>query len=113
MKTGADGMVVSVELAPIDNTLADAGKKEFNKQCVTCHKMDKRLIGPPLDGITVRRTPEWIMNMMLYTGRMLREDPVAIELLKEYKIQMTQANVKPQKARAILEYLRQNDVKFK
>jgi len=36
------------------------GKKLFNANCAACHKLDKKLIGPPLKGVSERRSPEWL-----------------------------------------------------
>ena len=43
------------------------------------------MIGPAIKGIYERRSPEWVMNIMLNPTEMLKKDPVAIALLKEYK----------------------------
>lgn len=93
----------------IDADMAAAGKKTFNNLCAACHKMDKRLVGPPMADITKRRTPEWIMNMILAPDRMVKEDPTAIALLDEYKAPMANQNVSEQDARALLEYFRKYD----
>ncbi len=36
------------------------GKKLFNSNCAACHKLDKRLVGPALKGVTERRDREWL-----------------------------------------------------
>ena len=62
------GPVSSVTLGPIDKKLVAEGEKLFKLKCAACHKMDKRRVGPPLGGVTQRRSPEWIMNMALNPG---------------------------------------------
>jgi mono/diheme cytochrome c family protein len=37
------------------------GKGLFNANCAACHKLDKKLIGPALEGVSERRTKEWLM----------------------------------------------------
>ena len=100
------GPVSSLALDPINQQLAKDGAKLFQKNCTACHRIEKRRVGPPLKGVTGRRTPEWIMNMMLNPGEMLQKDPIAKELLGEYATQMANMNVTQDQARAILEYLR-------
>ena len=34
---------------------AERGKGIFNANCAACHKLDKKLIGPPLEGISEKR----------------------------------------------------------
>lgn len=103
------GPVKEVKLGPIDPELAEKGGKVFEEKCSACHKLDERYVGPALRGVTTRRTPEWIMNMILNPQGMLQEDPTAQELLAEYFVPMTFQNVSQADARAILEYLRLGD----
>lgn len=100
-----------IELGPIDDALAQKGEKLFNEKCTACHKIEERYVGPALKGITERRTPEWIMNMILNPMEMTQKDPQAKELLAEYLTQMTNQNVSQEDARAILEYFRKIDSK--
>lgn len=97
--------------ATVDAALAAKGKDLFQTSCTACHTAtDQRLIGPGLKGITKIRTPEWIMNMITNPIEMTHNDPVAEALLKEFNnVQMTNQNVGDDGARAILEFLRQND----
>ncbi|MEO0169795.1 MAG: cytochrome c, partial [candidate division WOR-3 bacterium] len=78
----------------------------FKTKCSACHKLDERYVGPALKGVTKRRTPEWIMNMILNPEEMTKNDPIAKKLLEEYLTQMTFQNVSEDEARAILEYFR-------
>lgn len=106
MQNKGIGPVTSVALAPIDSKLAKEGEKAFEQKCTACHKLDKRRVGPPLSGVTKRRTPEWIMNMIMNPTEMLEKDPIAKALLAEYSTQMANMSVTEAEARAILEYLR-------
>lgn len=98
-----------IELGPLDNALAQKGEKIFNEKCTACHKIEERYVGPPIKDVTKRRTPEWIMNMILEPIKMTQEDPQAKELLAEYLTQMTNQNISQEEARAILEYFRKID----
>jgi len=60
-----------------------------------------------MQGIYERRSPEWVMNILLNPTEMLKKDPIARALLKEYNnIQMLNQNLSEEEARAIAEYLR-------
>jgi len=105
----AGGPSVHVELGPIDEELAQQGEEIFNQICVACHRIDQRLVGPPLRGVTQRRDPEWIMKMILDPEWMIQNDPIAKQLFEEYKTPMTNQNLSEEQARALLEYLRAID----
>ena len=76
-------------------------------KCTACHKVDEKFIGPPPAGIMERRSPEWIMNMILNPEEMIAKDPVAIKLLAEYNFApMANQSLTEDEARAILEYFR-------
>lgn len=100
------GPIKSLALEAIDEKLAKSGEDFFRTKCAACHRMDKRRVGPSLGGIAERRTPEWIMNMIMNPTEMLEKDPIAKELLAEYATQMADQNVDESEARAILEFLR-------
>jgi mono/diheme cytochrome c family protein len=100
------GPVKSISLGEIDEKLAEEGKVEFKAKCSACHKISKRFVGPALVGVTERRSPEWIMNMILNPEVMVAEDPIAKQLLAEYSAPMANQNLTEQEARAILEYFR-------
>src|SRR5690554_2612661 len=105
------GPIKSVTLgAEIDNAMAEKGKDVFNRMCVACHKMDKKFIGPKIDGITQRRAPEWIMNMIMNPEEMIKDDPIAKQLLIESNMAvMANQNINEEDSRALLEYFRQYD----
>jgi mono/diheme cytochrome c family protein len=93
----------------IDQQLATQGKEVYDANCTVCHKFEQRSVGPPLKGITERRNPAWIMNMILNPMEMTKRDPIANELLREYRTQMVYQNISKEDSRAILEYMRKMD----
>ncbi|WP_299823852.1 cytochrome c [uncultured Pontibacter sp.] len=105
------GPVTSVEVgAEVDQALAANGKSIFEGKCSACHQLsDQKVVGPGLAGVTGKRKPEWVMNMIINPEEMTKKDPTAKKLLAEHLTQMTNQNVNEQDARAILEFLRQND----
>lgn len=90
----------------IDKIAAESGKKTFEAKCAQCHKMDERYTGPALRDVTERRSPEYIMNMILNPQEMTQKHPEARKLLAMYANQMTFQNVTEEDARQLLEYLR-------
>lgn len=103
------GPIKEVQLGPLNPDLAQKGQAIFEQKCSPCHRPDERFVGPAVRGVTKRRTPEWIMNMVLNPVEMTQKDPTAQELLATYLTQMTFQNVSEEDARAILEYFRQLD----
>jgi len=100
------GPIKELELGEIDSDLAKMGEEQFIIKCSACHKMNKRFVGPPLAGVTERRSPEWIMNMILNPDQMVKENPAAKQLLMEYLSPMANQSLTENEARAILEYFR-------
>ncbi|MTG98498.1 MULTISPECIES: c-type cytochrome [Myroides] len=101
------GPIKSLELKELDQKLADKGQEIYKNMCTACHKPAKRFIGPAPKGILERRTPEWVMNMILAPEKMLESDPLAKELLKEFNgAPMANQNLSEEDARAVLEYFR-------
>lgn len=105
------GPVQSLTLGALDESMANNGKTIFEAKCVACHKFDVKVVGPPMAGITKRRKPEWIMNMILNPTEMTMKDPVARELLATYIATMANQNLTQDDARAVLEYFRSYDSK--
>lgn len=103
------GSITSFEHKPFDAALANKGVELFVSKCAMCHSFDRTLVGPSLDAVVKRRTPEWIMNMMLDPTTMLEKDGDAKALSKEYGSPMISLGLKQEEARAILEYLRERN----
>ncbi len=91
----------------IDSEMAARGESTFNSICVACHMVDQKMIGPAMKGVYERRNPAWVMNMILNPDVMLKEDPIAKALLKEYNNAiMLNQNLTEEEARDVAEYLR-------
>ena len=105
------GPVDSVAMGEeIDAELASMGEEVYIRKCNACHKVGSTFIGPPPNGILERRTPEWVMNMILNPEEMLEKDPLAKALFMEFNGQlMTNQQVTLEEARAMLEYFRTLD----
>ena len=101
------GPVKTVELGALNPKWVAEGRGIFNTMCVVCHDPDQKKIGPALRNVTKQRAPEFIMNLLLNTAQMQKEDPTTKALLKEYNnIPMTDPGLTQAKARSVLEYLR-------
>ena len=108
LTTKGVGPITSLVLpATIDQEMAAHGADVYKKMCTACHKANKKFIGPAPTGILERRSPEWIMNMILNPEGMVKNDPLAKELLIEFNgSPMANQNLTEAEARAVLEYFR-------
>ena len=103
MENKGIGPIKSLRLdANIDQAMASEGLELYNQYCTACHKPGEKFIGP-----APRRSPEWIMNMILNPEQMVKEDPIAKKLYMEYNMSpMANQNLTEDQARKILEYFR-------
>lgn len=91
----------------IDTEMAAAGEAKYSAICTACHMAEQRMIGPALKGVYERRSPAWVMNMIANPDGMLKDDPIAKALLKEYNNAiMLNQNLTEDETRAVAEYLR-------
>ena len=105
-ENGIGPITTKMTLADIDAVLAAEGEAMFKIKCAACHKVDKRYVGPALAGVTERRTPEYLMNMMLNPAEMVEKHPEAKAMLAEFMSVMPNQNLNEEDARVLLEYLR-------
>lgn len=106
------GEVKNVTLTdPLEESMIVSGKAIYDMKCSACHKLtDQRVVGPGWAGVTNKRRPEWIMNMITNVDVMLEEDPEARKLLEECLTRMPNQSVSIGDARSILEFMRKNDL---
>ena len=91
----------------VNEELAKKGEVLYNQMCTACHKPDVKFIGPAQKGILDRRSPEWVMNMILNPQEMLEKNETAKALLVEYNnVPMTNMGLTEDQARSIVEYFR-------
>lgn len=101
------GPVKELKLGPINETMALEGKELYESLCTACHRIDKKFIGPSPKDILKRRSPEWVMNMILNPQEMVEKDPIAKQLLVEANgAPMANQSLTQEQARKILEYFR-------
>lgn len=95
---------------PLEQERIVRGEAIYEMKCQACHRLDEtRIVGPGWAGVTKRRTPEWIMNMITNVDIMLDQDPEAQKLLELCLTRMPNQNVSIGDARDLLEFMRAND----
>jgi len=95
---------------PLNTQWLTEGKGIYEVKCQACHKLnDEKLVGPGFKGVTARRKPEWIINMVTNVDMMLETDPEAQRLLEECLVRMPNQNLTLDEARKVLEFQRHND----
>lgn len=95
----------AIETVRLNPGLADYGAKVFKQRaCITCHAIGERKQGPDLAGVANRRTEEWIRKQITDPEWMLKNDPIARELMAEYALQMANQHVPEQEVKALIHY---------
>ena len=61
------------------------GKSLFNANCAACHKVNKKLIGPAIRGVSAEHEKEWLYSWIRNSAAMIKSgDPDAIAVYEEY-----------------------------
>lgn len=98
----------------LDTALVSKGSRLYTEKCAVCHLLnDQVLTGPGWKAVTERRKPVWIMNYLTNTDEMLDTDPSLKEMIVTFKTRMTNLHLTGEEARALLEFMRENDSKSK
>jgi len=64
---------------------ASNGKKLFKSNCASCHKLDKKLVGPALTGVTDKYSEEWLLSWIRNNAELRASgDGDAIAIFEEY-----------------------------
>ena len=75
----------SVNAQDVDVERQKAGRKLFNANCASCHKLDKRSTGPALGGVEERRENEWLKKWIRNNAELRASgDADAIAIYEEY-----------------------------
>jgi len=76
--------IFSLNLSAQDVDVAN-GEKIFKSTCAACHKLDKKLVGPPLKGITEKREQEWLIKWIKDSPGLIKSgDKLANEVFEEW-----------------------------
>jgi cytochrome c551/c552 len=96
--------------AAVNAALAASGEKLFQtKGCVVCHGFGKKITCPDLVGVSMRRTARWMEEQILHPEIMVKEDRISAELKAQYVLPMTNQGLKPDEAKAVIEFLKRKD----
>ena len=61
------------------------GEKLFKSNCVSCHQIDKKVIGPALRGVNDKYSQEWLLKWIKNSAELIASgDPDAIAIYEEY-----------------------------
>lgn len=106
VENGIGPVTETVQLGPVDATMAEQGKAIFVQKCATCHYLDIKKTGPPLRDITKRRTAAYVLNQVQNAEQMGKLHPDGKKMVAQYAQYMTIQGITPEMARQLLEFLR-------
>ena len=93
---------------------AKNGKKLFKSNCASCHKLDKKLVGPALTGVTDKYSEEWLTKWIRNNAELRASgDEDAIAIFEEYNGSVMSAfpTLSDQDIFDILQYTIEGDAK--
>jgi len=105
LEHGIGPITEEIVLGEPDPATIEQGKTLFKTKCSACHKVDQQYIGPNMGTVLEKRSPTYVMNMILNPDGMVKEHPEAKKMLQEFLSPMPNQNLTGEEARAILEYL--------
>jgi mono/diheme cytochrome c family protein len=80
--TGLTLVLGTTELKAQD---AAKGADLFKANCASCHKLDKKMVGPALGGVTERREQEWLLSWIKNSQDLIKAgDEDAVAIFEEY-----------------------------
>jgi mono/diheme cytochrome c family protein len=104
-------LVKEVEITnPLNQEWVTVGQATYEMKCLACHKLtDQKVVGPGWLGVTKRRDPVWIMNMITNVDIMLETDEEAQKMLEQCLVRMPNQNLTQDETRQVIEFMRHND----
>jgi len=103
----------AASLGGVDPKVAE-GKKIFKANCAACHKMEGKLVGPGLKGITEKRSKEWLHSWIKDSSAFIKSgDSDAKAIFEEFNKMPMMAfpQLKDKDIDALLSYFAVGDVK--
>ena len=77
-------LLISLNISAQDVDIAK-GKSLYNANCASCHKLNKKLIGPALKGVSAKYDKEWLYAWIKNSAAMIKAgDEQAIAIYEEY-----------------------------
>lgn len=93
----------------------EAGKTIFKNRCSSCHKVDKKLVGPPLSDISKRRKEEWIISFVKNSSELIQSgDAEAVAVYNQYAqaLMPPHTDLTDDDVRSILKYIDEETVRL-
>ncbi|GAB3017953.1 c-type cytochrome [Cyclobacterium sediminis] len=82
--SGIQAYAVDPEIPDSEEAIS-AGQSIFNANCKTCHRLDQKLVGPALRGVTDRRELDWVKQFIINSQVLIQGgDADAVALFKEF-----------------------------
>ena len=93
-----------------DEAMAKTGERLFQtKGCSACHAFGKRVTGPDLAGVSMRRTAAWMEMQILHPDVMVKQDPIARDLFAQFALQMPKQGLTEDEAKSVIEFFKYKD----
>jgi mono/diheme cytochrome c family protein len=99
--------LATLQLNTVFADLAE-GEKLFNANCVSCHAINERVVGPALKNIHERREESWLISWIKNSQKLIQSgDPIAIDLNKEYNglVMPSYEQFSNEQIKSIIEYV--------
>ncbi|MFK7907903.1 MAG: c-type cytochrome [Chitinophagales bacterium] len=91
------------------------GETIFKANCTACHRVQGKLVGPALAGISDKYEKEWLYKWIRNSQEMVKEgDPNAVKIFNEYNGSVMTAfpTLSDRDIDAVLEYIEVEDTAF-
>jgi mono/diheme cytochrome c family protein len=86
------------------------GEKLFNANCVSCHAINEKIVGPALKDVHTRREEKWLISWIKNSQKMIKSgDPIAVQLNTEYNglVMTSFEQLSDDNIKSIIEYVKQ------
>ena len=81
---GTQAFAASPEVQDSEEAIS-AGRSIFNANCKTCHKLDQKMVGPALRGVTDRRSVDWAKKFIKNSQALIASgDAQAVAIYNEF-----------------------------
>lgn len=93
----------------------EEGKQIFTQRCAACHKLNQKLIGPPLALSAQKREESWFIRFVHSSQEMIKSgDPDAVAVYNEYNQQIMppHLDLSEDQVRAVYAYLKEEGQKI-
>lgn len=109
IKTALAALFISFLMPAAAQDVA-AGQQIWDANCVACHAINDKVVGPALKDVTKRRSQDWLIKWIRNSQAMIKSgDPIAVQLAQEYNGQVMNAyeNLSDDEIKSVLAYIDQ------